>query len=362
MTVMVLVQNMTIGGVARLIVGEVNEMHRRGIKVWLVVFEPTDSHNTLISAVHIPAERVIYIPYRRMRSMRGMRALLRCLRAVKPDVVFTHMWFANTAGRVAAWWTRIPRVFAFEHSVYDSVKNRKQFFLDRLLQHCSTAVIAVSDAVRTSLLLHGIEPEKIVVVRNGIDLERYHADVPHNTLRAEYGIPENAFACIFIGRLISDKAVDVLIGALANVPGMHAYIVGTGPEEDSLKRQSARLGLEERAHFLGARSDIPELLRAADVLVLPSRREGFGLVALEARAAGLPVVLADFPASAEIIDDGVQGLIVPQGDSEALADALRTLSRDTELYNKLAAAAPEGLGRFSIGRHVDELIALAERP
>lgn len=362
MTVAVLVQNMRIGGVARLITDELNEMHRRGIKVWLVVFELSDPQNTLVNAVQIPTEQIVYIRYERMRSVRGMYALVRCLRTIKPDVVFTHMWFANTVGRLAAWWTRVPRVFAFELSVYDLVKNKKQFFLDRLLQYCSTGVIAVSEGVRESLLAHGINPKNIVVVYNAANLKRYRVNTPRKDLRRKFGIPQDSFVCIFVGRLIGDKAVDVLLTALANVPGIRACIVGAGPEEESLKRQSAELGLEGRVQFLGSLVDVPELLHAADLLVLPSRREGLPLVVIEARAAGLPVVLADFPASAEVIDDGVQGLIVPRGDSEALAEALRTLSHDTGLYKKLAAAAPEGLERFSIERHVDQLMALAERP
>lgn len=360
MKFVIIVQNMTVGGVSRLIVDEVNEMHRRGISVWLIVFEPEQAGNTLRPECLIPPEQVIYIPFPRMRSIRGMLKLVRCLRVIQLDVVFTHMWFANTVGRFAALWTRVPRVFAFELSVYDSIKTKKQFFLDRLLQYGSSSIIAVSEAVRASLLRHGIHPRKIVVVHNGIDLGRYRIDTPRKDLRKKFGISENSFVYIFVGRLVGDKAVDILLAAIAKVPHVQLLIVGTGPEETALKHQSVQLGLEGRVHFLGSLVDVPELLHTVDALVLPSRREGLPLVVIEARAAGLPVVLTDFSASTEIIENGVQGLIVPRDDSEALAEALRALSEDRELYQRLSAAAPQGLERFSIQRHIDDLMALAK--
>lgn len=288
-----------------------------------------------------------------MRDVRAFSQTVRALRRINPDVLFTHHWFANTVGRLAALLAGV-QVIAFEHSVYDAMKSRRQFFLDWLLQFVSAHIVAVSYSVRDSLLAHGIRESRISVIQNGIALRRY---TPRVTCE-----PRKEFTFIFIGRLIGDKAVDVFLEALAKVRDARALIVGAGPEERALKEQSLRLGMSDRVQFLGARSDVPALLHTADALVLPSYREGFGLVAIEARAAGLPVILSDFPASTEVIEDGIQGIIVPRGDVDALAEALRSLSEDVNRYRRLAIAAPKGLERFSIERHIDELIAVAQRP
>ncbi len=344
-------QNMTVGGIQRLIVDEANELTRRGIEVWLIIFEPINPEDTLAGELRIPSDHLIYIPYARMRNMRSFLQTIRTLRDIKPDILFTHHWFANTVGRLAAFCAGV-RSIAFEHSVYDSQKSSKQFFLDWLLQFVSSRVVAVSSSVRDSLVAHGIQSVRIVVIPNGIDLTRY-APAP-----AEHA--PRPFTFMFVGRLIRDKGVDVLLDALAQVPQVALRIVGDGPEATALKKQTERLGLTVRVHFLGERTDVPELLRTADALVLPSRREGFGMVIVEARASGLPVVLSDFPASTELIENDVQGIIVPRDDPAALAEALERLASDPELYRRMALAAPLGLERFSIVRQVDAVLSLAE--
>jgi glycosyltransferase involved in cell wall biosynthesis len=218
----------------------------------------------------------------------------------------------------------------------------------------SVRVVAVSSSVAESLYRHGIRRSRVVIIQNGIDLRPYR--------RGSAREPQEKFTFIFVGRLIGDKGVDIFLDALSEVSGVQARIVGTGPEEFALRERSRRLGVGERVHFLGARTDVSDLFATADALVLPSRREGFGLVIIEARAAGLPVILSDFPAASEIIENGVQGLIVPRGDAHALAGALAKLSQDRRLYRRLAASAPLGLDRFSIERHVGELMAFAQGP
>lgn len=348
----IMCQNMRIGGIQRLILDDAAEFIKRGVDVWLILFEPRNEEDTLLRGTHISSDRIIYIPYKRMRNVRTFVETVRTLRRVNPDIVFTHHWFANTVGRLAACVLGM-RSIAFEHSVYDTVKPRRQFFLDWLLQNVSTRIIAVSSSVKESLIAHGIRESRIVVIENGINMLPYVRTKPQEA--------HVEFTFIFVGRLIKDKAINVFQEALAQVPSARALIVGTGPEEAALKEQSVQLGISDRVQFLGARSDIPDLLQSADALVLPSYREGFGLVVLEARAAGLPVIVSDFPAASSVVTDGVQGRIIPRGSVPALTEALYNLSHDTPLYRKMAEAAPKGLERFTIERHVDELLRLAEK-
>ncbi len=362
MKIVIIVQNMVTGGVARLIVDEINELERRGVPVWLIFFERLQAGNTLIDGCSLPSERKIYIPYPRLRSITGMFALVRLLRHIQPDVVFTHMWFANTVGRFAACIAGIPQIYIFEHSEYDTVKSRKQFMLDMLLQHITTRVIAVSDAVKGSLIRHRIYPKKITVIHNGVDLTGYTHKEVASSIRAELSVPAEAFLYIFVGRLIGDKGVDVLLRALAKLPqDIRLLVAGTGPEAAALQSLSHALGVSDRAYFLGVRNDVSRLLSGSDALVLPSRREGFGLVIIEAHAAGLPVIVTDFKTSSDVVRDGVDGLIVPRDDADALAAAMKKLATDTLFYQELARAAPQDLDDVSIVHNVDALLALARR-
>ena len=167
-------------------------------------------------------------------------------------------------------------------------------FIERLVKSLTRCHVAVSPTTKAMLLELGIE-EPVAVVPNGVDLERIQK-VPPSLERSDV---------ICIARLIPDKHVDVLIGAVAllkeSTPSIRCTIVGRGPEEERLKAQVSLSGLDKNIRFTGFvrdQDDILALLKASRVCVLPSTREGFGMVALEALACGVPVVTADHPGNA----------------------------------------------------------------
>ncbi|UFN51347.1 glycosyltransferase [Roseomonas sp. OT10] len=141
-----------------------------------------------------------------------------------------------------------------------------------------------------------------------------------------------------LGRLHRNKAFDVLLRALAGLPGVHLSLGGEGPERPALERLAAELGVAERVAFLGWRRDTGALLAACDVLVCPSRHEPLGNVVLEAFSAGRPVVAAAAQGPGEVIRDGETGLLVPVDDAGALAAALRRVLEEPALALRLAAA------------------------
>jgi glycosyltransferase involved in cell wall biosynthesis len=151
-----------------------------------------------------------------------------------------------------------------------------------------------------------------------------------------------------LGRLHKDKAFDVLLKALVQLPGVHLQIAGIGPEGVALERQAARLGVAERVVFLGWRTDTGALLDAADCLVCPSRVEPLGNVILEAWARRRPVVAAASLGPASLIEDGRTGLMVPMEDETALAQALQRVVSDPVLAEALATnGRAEYVSRFS---------------
>ena len=351
MKIVIATRVLVAGGVQRVLVDQVNEFTRQGHEVWVVTFEPERVGDSIMHECAISSEHLRLISFPRLRDVAGYKALVAFLRDIEPDVFITHHWFANTVGRIAALGVHIPYVFSFEHSVYDGIKLRQQYFLDWLLQTVSTRVIAVSANVRDSLGRHNIASCNIAVLRNGISLERY---TPVQELEGK--------PFLFIGRLVGDKHVDVLLRALARVPGAQLTIVGDGPERVGLEQLAHTLGIRDRVEFLGVRYDIPHLLQNAQALVLPSRREGFGLVVVEALASGVPVIASSTVGAHGVVQDGINGAVVATGDNEALAQAMKRFIDDGEYRRSLARAASQNLERFSIATHCATLLSWCAKP
>jgi glycosyltransferase involved in cell wall biosynthesis len=176
------------------------------------------------------------------------------------------------------------------------------------------------------------------VIRNGIAVERFQQR-PDPELRRELAAGSDDLLFLTTARLDLQKGLDVLLHAAGSVGGARFLVAGTGDEHARLEREAAALGLGERLLFLGHRDDIPALLAATDAFVLPSLFEGTPLALLEAMAAGKPVVTSAIPGTDELVADGETGLLVPAGDADALAAALRRIVADPELRARLGAAA-----------------------
>jgi glycosyltransferase involved in cell wall biosynthesis len=194
--------------------------------------------------------------------------------------------------------------------------------------------------------LLGITPDIVdYVVREGWPAERAHympnfvefepaPPVP----RSDHDTPAEAPLVLALGRHHVNKAFDVLLKALAGVPGAVLWLAGEGPERGALEALAAELGVASRVRFLGWCTDLAALYRAADICVFPSRYEPFGTITLEAWAAGVPLIAAAAAGPAGVVHDGDDGLLVPIDDVDALAAALRTLIDDPGLRSRLAAA------------------------
>ena len=156
--------------------------------------------------------------------------------------------------------------------------------------------------------------------------------------RAVLDTPAEAPLLLGLGRLHENKAFDVLIASLADLPGVHLWLAGEGPLEAALREQAAHLGVAERVRFLGWRGDVPALLAAADILVCPSRHEPLGNVVIEAWAHRTPVVAARSQGPGALIEDGRTGLLAPIDDAAALASAIRRILDSPALAADLASA------------------------
>ena len=226
-------------------------------------------------------------------------------------------------------------------------KSPAQISLQRQAYRFAHAVVANSRAASDILQREGVPATRIEVIPNGLDVQRFAA-------RASYG---SITTVLTVANLRMEKAHDVLLQAAATLlkahPQLRFQIAGDGPRLPSLRRLAAALGIAERVTFLGHREDVPALLAHADVFVLPSRSEAFPNGAIEARAAGLPVVASAVGGLLDLVDPGRTGLLVPPDDPRALADALDGLVRAPARAAALGGAArDEVVRRYSFDRMV----------
>jgi glycosyltransferase involved in cell wall biosynthesis len=215
---------------------------------------------------------------------------------------------------------------------------------------------AITDGIsREARDLLGIDPQRIVRVQNGIDLRRW-------TFR-EPSPPTDQPLILYVGRMSVQKRVGLVLRAVADLreafPGIRLQLAGRGPLEAGLKTQADRLGLRDRATFLGVRDDVPELLRQADVLVLPSLVEGTPNSVLEAMATGTPVVATRVQGTDELVRHDQDGLLVPPGDPAALGTAIGRVLSEPELGARLARSARARVeARYDMERVIDQHLAL----
>lgn len=194
-------------------------------------------------------------------------------------------------------------------------------------------VIAISEAVKQAILARNdVPPERVIVVPNGLSIEPLDDAEPVAALRERLGLPVGVPLVACVARLAPEKDIKTLVAAMASVtarlPEAICAIAGEGTERAALERQISQLGLGRNVKLLGYRTDARDLICAADLFVLPSLAEPFGLVLLEAMAMGKPVVATRAGGPCEIVCENETGLLTPPGDSAAMANAIEQLLSD----------------------------------
>lgn len=272
----------------------------------------------------------------------ALSRLTRFLREKRFDIVQTWIFAANVYGRLASRRAKVPTVLTTEMAV-DLWKSRAHLSLDRWLARSTDRVIGNSQAVVDFYRKAGIPAEKLAMIHSGISDEEPPSIDPQE-VRRELGIDEGAPLLLFAGRLAEQKRVDDLIQALDLLqhiePSLVTLIAGDGPLRSRLEdlAQAFDLLSPGRVRFLGHRDDVPRLLSASDLLVLPSLYEGLPNIVLEAMRFRKAVVATSAPGTTEVVSDGETGLLVPTRSPKELARALRTLVRDPDLRCRLGEA------------------------
>ncbi|MBI2833511.1 MAG: glycosyltransferase family 4 protein [Acidobacteria bacterium] len=307
----------------------------------------------------------------------GMVRLARFLRRNRIDVLHTHLFEPSviglTAGRIAG--ARVLVMTRHYSDYHTRIDKHWHVRLDCLCTRLAHRVIAVSRHTAEHMTsVEGAPASKIRVVLNGIDFDRVRVSDPAAPprIRNEFA-SDGSFLLLVVGRLHPEKGYTHLFQALPAIRARASrpvivLVAGAGPFLDRYRAEVASLGCADIVRFLGFRSDVADLIAASDVMVLPSVAEAFGLALTEALHLGTPVVATRVGGIPEIVDDGLDGVLVPGGDHHALSEAIGALLNDPERRRRLVGAGRAKVAtRFAFERMVrsyeqlyDELTAGSE--
>jgi sugar transferase (PEP-CTERM/EpsH1 system associated) len=281
--------------------------------------------------------------------------LYRIFRRERPHIVHTHAWGTLCEGVLAARLARIPIVVHGEHGTLQLKSYQAR--VQRLVWQRVDRVLSVSSRLAERMSAHtGFPLDRITVIRNGVDLTRFHP-VGRAAARLTLGLPVEGLIIGTAGRLVPVKDQASLLDAFARLKaegiGFTGVIAGEGPLRAELEARARANGLSDCVRFLGHRPDVERVFAALDVFVLSSRSEGLSNTILEAMASRLPIVATRVGGADELVDDGATGLLVAPESPDALSVALGRLVGDAALREAMGAAGRRrALGRFTLDRMV----------
>lgn len=282
----------------------------------------------------------------RPQTLAQAAAFARWCRAHRIAVLQTCDLYANTFALPAAALARVP-VRVGSRRELNPDKTAAQIALQRHAYRCAHQVVANSEAAASHLWQEGVSAHRIQVIPNGIDIVRY------NVRRGVRPVT----TVVTVANLRSEKAHEVLLHAAAHLlprhRGLRYLIIGDGPRREELMQLATSLGLDSQVTFMGHREDVPALLAQADVFVLPSRSEAFPNGAMEAMAAGVPVIASRVGGLLDLIEDGRTGILVSPTEPAAFAAAIEQLVLHPERAFALGRAARDEIARrYSFERMV----------
>jgi glycosyltransferase involved in cell wall biosynthesis len=327
-----------------------------------VVFLPENGEGWLARELEGSGVAIEYFTIDRPLSPQCARGLVQAFRRHRFDLAHGHEFSMAVYGAWAAWRAGIAHVITMHGGRYYNGKFRRRLAL-RAAIAASDHVVAVSeplaDAIATDL---GVPRSKVAVLNNGVR----HDEPERITLRDELGLSPGDRLIVAVGNLYPVKghihAIDALARLAVRHPSAHLAISGRGDLEGALLARAREHGLGHRVHLLGLRSDVPAVLAAADLFVLPSLSEGLPLALLEAMFAGCPIVATDVGQVRVALAHGTAGILVEPGDSAALAGALNRLLSDPAEARRLGGiAAWHAAGEYDLSRMVHRYVGVYER-
>lgn len=307
------------------------------------------------------------------RDVQAYQALRDFFLAERPDIVHTHSSKTGILGRLAAHAARVPTIVHTVHGYAFPGESRRAIkaifkFLEKRAGRVTDRMIVLNDtdaAIARDLL--GVPDRRLALLPNGVDVDTYAPATAEQrqSLRASaFGIDDPDHLVVgMVGRLWLQKNPQCFVRAAIQVAAQRSnasfFMIGDGEFRSELEGMIQASGQSNRIRILGWRSDVPELLKALDVMVLPSRWEGMPLAILEAMSSAVPVVASDIPGNHHLVDDGSDGRLFPLDDDAALAKALIDLVDDRAKRARFAAQArAKVLARYTLASRMDKITAI----
>lgn len=323
------------------------------------------------SALELVDLDVIRRPIRPIWDAGGLFRLSSYLRKSQYALVHTHTSKAGIVGRLAARMARVPVII---HTVHGFSFNEESGWpatiaygcIERLAAHWCDLIVTVSEYHRSwALKKHIGELSQVVAIPNGLPPERAHPARQRDEVRDQLGVGGD-IVVLSTGRLAQQKGLEYLIRAIPllgeGLAPIKVLIAGEGDLRRELEALTSELGVDARVRFLGFRSDVPDLLAACDLVVLPSLWEGLSVSLLEAMAAGKPVVTTSIGSNVEVTDNGDVALLVPPRNPSALANSIGRLVADDGLRHSLGLRARQRVNlHYTMTRMAEAYLAEYDR-
>jgi glycosyltransferase involved in cell wall biosynthesis len=342
-----MIDGLGLGGAERLMIPLLSNLDRQYFSPRVCVFQNRNGNPIAddLVALGIPVD-LLHIPY--LRDVTAIPRLIRYMKEFQTDLVHTQLEFADTLGNLAAKWLRKPSVCTV-HTIPSQDMNAKlhlhqdvEFFC---LRHFCDMVISVSEeAQRFHMDVGRMSAQKTCTIYNGIDLANFSTAALQSdpqTVRREFDIPQSATLLITVAVLRELKGIQFMIRAMPAIleacPDTYYLVVGSGDHYEKLVDEARLQGVENRVIFAGARKDIPALLSAANLFVLPTLTEALPTVLAEAMSARLPILATRVGGVPEMIVDDLNGRLVEPGEPNLLAAACIELIRSPETRAEMGA-------------------------
>lgn len=356
------ITSLDVGGAQHHLLSLVTGLRRRGYEADLAFFK----NPSLLPRFADTGARVYPLSARGIRAALLVPRLAAILSRGRYDVVHTHLLKADACGAIAGALARTPLRIASKHNDERILRNPVVSVMHSLVSRLNHRVVVLSDYVGEYVASRGgVDGARITRVYYGLPTTSVAREEDGWRLRSEFGVPPDAPLAVTVGRLAEQKGLTYLLEAMRLVgqklPGARLLVVGDSQDgrdryKQDLLKLADTLGLRQSVRFTGVRDDVPAIMQAADLFVMASLWEGFGLVFLEAMAAARPVIATRVSAVPEVVDHNVSGLLVPPRDPRALAEAMLVLLSDPNLARRMGQAGLARLrSRFTEERMIDEI-------
>lgn len=328
----------TFGGAEKVNLNFLKKVNRDQFDIDHILFlRPWEKETVVESELKRHGLYFISIPVTLSRRFDAFR-IIRCFRLLKQllqshsyDLIHTHGYLADILGFFAAKYLKIPIISTCHGYICQDAKLSLYNYLDCLVLRGFSRVITVSKSIRDELIRKGVERNRITVIENcpQIGQPDHDRDLSRDTIRRDNLIGPQELAVGYVGRLSREKGISYLVEAIALLKDsaipLKLLIIGEGPQTDELKSLAATLDVAGKIRFTGFQSNIDEWLAAIDILVLPSLTEGSPMILLEAMAHGVPCIASAVGGIPQIINPGIDGIMVTPGKPGEIRDALSFL-------------------------------------